>query len=156
MLLVATVGRCRVPTGGMGGRRPVPIVRFTGAPGSYAYYSGIDDSLHVAIRDRAQWQRYWTAIHRRISPQPPLPDVDFAREIVLLAAMGRRPSGGYVLRIASASEMAGVLRVDVERREPGRGCILNAALTSPVDLVRVVSRADSVVFVEHRRVEDCR
>lgn len=134
----------------------MPVVRFTGAPGSYAYYSGIDDSLHVVIRDRPRWRQFWTSIHSRILPRPTLPEVDFGREIVLLAAMGRRPSGGFSLRIVAATESADVLRVDVERREPGRGCILSAAVTSPVDIARVESRADSVLFVEHRRVEDCR
>lgn len=155
MLVATPATRCRAPTEPAAPPRPVPLVRFTGAPGPYEWYSGIDDSLHLAIRDAGRWRHYWTAIHRRVSPQPPLPRVDFRREVVILAALGRRPSGGYSVRIDSAVESGGVLRVHVARLVPGRGCILSAAVTTPVDVVRLATRADSVVFVEQRTVDDC-
>jgi hypothetical protein len=39
----------------------------------------------LPIRDRATWQAVWAELHRQSGSQPPLPEIVFGREIVVLA-----------------------------------------------------------------------
>lgn len=155
-MLVVQAGRCSMtPVPAVSAPvTPVPLERLAPGPGSYTYYSGIDGSLRVVIRDATRWREYWQMIHQREYPQPPLPAVDFARRMVLLVAAGRRPSGGYTIRIESAADRGGVLAVAIREERPGHGCILTAAISTPVDLALVAVR-DSVRFSGDVAVQRC-
>jgi hypothetical protein len=69
--------------------------------------------------------------------QPPA--VDFANYGVLLLAMGRKATGGYVLELAdgAASVTSGVLRLTVQWLEPRPGTMVTQVLTSPCLLLRI-------------------
>lgn len=134
---------------------PLRVERFRDGGTAFALYSGIRDSLRVVIRDDAAWQHYWALIHRDISPVPPIPRVDFAHDMVVLAALGQRASGGYDIRVDSAYGDGDGVEVLVRRSSPGRDCIVTAALTQPVDLARIPARSGPVLFLERTAVEDC-
>lgn len=154
-LLAALGATCRTPGEEPSSRAPLPVDRFHRAPTAFAIYSGIGDSLRVIIRDQTSWRSYWALVHAGMTPVPPVPPVDFRRDMVVLAALGRRPSGGFDIVVDSAYLRDGVVEVVVRRTVPGHGCILTAALTQPVDLARIPARAEPVRFEEHTTVEDC-
>jgi hypothetical protein len=137
------------------GGTPLPISRFRGEPGGFAAYSGIDDSLRVVIADGASWRAYWQRVHAPVTPAPPVPEVDFTREMVILASLGARGSGGYGIRVDSAYDAGAYVEVVVRRSSPGSGCIVTAALTQPVDVVRIPARKVPVRFRERTAVEPC-
>jgi hypothetical protein len=133
-----------------------PRVTHLGDPADgFAQYSGIPDSQRVVIRDADAWRRYWTVIHRPFIPPPPVPDVDFSREMILLAAMGSRPSGGFVIRIDSATTDSARLLVQVTKIVPGRGCAVPAVVTQPIDLVRLPLTPLPIAFAEREERTDC-
>ncbi len=132
----------------------LPLARF-GAAAPFAYYSGIDDSLRVVVRDSAEWQRLWVALHRPMRPVPALPQVDFGREMVLVVALGQRNSGGWGIVVDSARTSGRDVEAFVRRFAPGRHCGTTSAVTAPVDLVRLPRRAERVRFAERLVVEDC-
>ena len=134
---------------------PLPIGRFRSEPAGYTAYSGIDDSMRVVIADATSWRLYWQRVHARVSPVPPLPAVDFARDMVILAALGTRRSGGYGVRVDSAYDAGEFVEVVVWRSAPGAGCLVTAAFTQPVDVVRIPSRKVPVRFRERATVEPC-
>lgn len=39
----------------------------------------------VPIRDRATWQAAWTELHRQSGRIPPLPEINFSRDVIVLA-----------------------------------------------------------------------
>jgi PrcB C-terminal len=84
----------------------------------------------------------------------PWADVDFTREIVVVAAMGQRPSSGYCIFIDKVYERDDRLEV-VVRSVENRKCGGWTVLTSPVDIVRL-PKTDRVVFFREIEVEsDC-
>ena len=100
--------------------------------------------------------RVWIRIHARQSPVPPLPIVDFTKEMVLFAALGTRPSGGFSILIDGATEAGdGALSVVVRSVAPGPKRGVTAALTEPVDLARLARRDTPVHFVERTETSDC-
>jgi hypothetical protein len=78
--------------------------------------------------------------------------VDFAREMVVLVAMGERPSGGHSLRVDGVSDAPnGGLVVHVTRTSPGPQCMSITMMTAPLDVVRV-PRATGAVRLQTRDV----
>ena len=128
--------------------------RFGGAA-PFTYYSGVDDSSFVVVRDAATWRAQWRAINREMQPLPPAPAVDFAREMIVVAALGHRASGGWGIAVDSAVWRGGAIDVFVRQLAPGRGCFTTAAISSPVDVVRLPRRDAPVRFDERVVREDC-
>src|SRR5262249_44707676 len=74
------------------------------------WQSGFWDELRIIIRDRATWDTIWKRIvspdpyHDPYNAVPPLPEIDFSREMLVVTAMGQRPSGGYRIMVNSVLE----------------------------------------------------
>lgn len=135
---------------------PVTLTRFASGPESLAYYSGLREPLQRVVRDEGEWREVWSAIWRNHAPKPSLPTVDFAREMVVVAALGERPTGGYGILISSASEAAGGLAIEVRAISLVGACGTTQALTQPVDAARVTRRDGPVVFKTITETQDCR
>lgn len=134
---------------------PVGLTRFRSAAQSFTQFSGIDDSTRLVIRDSTTWRRYWSAIHRPFIPAPPMPAVDFSREMIVLVAMGTRPTAGFDIRIDSVLAEAGRMVVSVRRQAPGSGCAVPAVVTQPVDIVRLPASDAPVWFAERGEQTEC-
>jgi hypothetical protein len=126
----------------------IPLVRFRKDSVAFATFSGLTDSARVVIRDAARWRDYWSRIHSPFIPPPRVPEIDFRREMVILASLGRRPSLGYDILIQSARRDSAGIEVRLRRSNPGRGCALGAAETEPVDLARIPASNQPVRFTE--------
>jgi hypothetical protein len=118
-------------------------------------FTGLEQPTRRVVRSEAEWRDVWSQIWSRHTPQPPLPAVDFSREMVLVAGMGVRSSGGYSIRIQSARQTAQGLAVTVHSESPGAGCGVFAALTYPADLVVVPRTSGTVRFVESAATRHC-
>lgn len=121
----------------------------------YRHSSGLPDSARLVIRNRDEWADIWSRIVSNHGPTPPAPEIDFSREVVLVAAMGTRSSGGFSIAITNVAEEAGGLVATVVSTSPGPTCGTTAALTAPVDIVRVSRPSVAVRFVEQQAVHDC-
>ncbi len=119
------------------------------------HYSGMDAPAREVLRTSAQWQAAWAQVHRHQQPAPAVPVVDFGRESVVLAAMGVRNTGGYVLTIDSVSATTDAIHVFVTERSPGSRCFTTQALTAPVDAVAIPADGRSVRFHENAVVDPC-
>ncbi|MEE9470291.1 MAG: hypothetical protein V3W32_01125, partial [Gemmatimonadota bacterium] len=58
-------------------------------------YSGLVEEAHEVLKSRADWGYLWSAATSGFHPSRDVPTVDFGRKMVLVAALGRRPTGGY-------------------------------------------------------------
>jgi protease stability complex PrcB-like protein len=129
-------------------QRFAPDQRYT------AVYSGFDQPAQLVIRDAGGWAAFWDQLYRNQTTRPALPAVDFAQQMVVVAAMGTRNAGGYSIAVEQVSFGSEVL-VDVLERSPGRTCGVSQALTQPVDAVVVPSSDAPVRFQETAAVYDC-
>jgi hypothetical protein len=134
----------------------LPIVRLRSDPYSFAIYSGLDSPERLVVRDAATWQTVWNQIYRGQSPVPPAPSVDFSRDMIVVVALGARPSSGYNILIDGASELANDgVSVIVDSSSPGSNCVDAQVLTQPVDIARVPLRQGPVSFVERSHETAC-
>jgi hypothetical protein len=76
-----------------------------------------------------------------------LPEIDFSREMIVIAAMGRRGNGAYRINIDGACEVDGQLVIFV-RSIDGSSCTAPAIITATVDVARLPRIDLPVVFRE--------
>jgi hypothetical protein len=119
------------------------------------YYSGLDAPAREVVRTAAQWQTLWQRIFRLQQPQPGAPAVDFGRETVVVAAMGVRNTGGYVITVDSVTATADAVHVHVTESSPGSRCFTTQALTAPVHAVAIPADGRAVRFHENAVVHAC-
>jgi hypothetical protein len=104
----------------------------------------------LVARNDAEWQGLATLFGLR----PPVPPIDFARQMVVAVGLGERSTGGYAVTILAAEERAGVLYVRYQEHQPRAGDLVIQVITTPYH-VRALPRSDApqVVF---ERVEGAR
>ena len=100
-------------------------------------HSGLVSARHEVVRDAASWSRLWAEIHEQRSPAPSLPAVDFTREMLVVAALGTRPSGGFSVAVQKVVVHGDTLDVSVLESCPARAAMVTMALTQPVHVVRL-------------------
>jgi len=158
LLFVAAVG-CRAAFAGgqpvPASREPVPLTRFDNRVAGSSEYSGYREETRVIVRDTVAWRQAWARLNAGKFPQPALPQVDFDREAVVVAAMGGRPSGGYEISIAGASPSADTLDIAIRTTSPGNGCAVSASTTQPVDVAKIPARFRRVRFRQIDSVITC-
>lgn len=117
--------------------------------------SGFEARERSVIRTEDAWASAWQRIWGRHGEVPPLPEVDFERDRVVLAAMGTRPTSGHSIGITDANVEDGTLRVRVVEVSPGQGCVTAQVITHPVAAARVARVDGEVVFDEASEVHRC-
>ncbi len=111
------------------------------------------DSLRKVIRDSIEFKSVWDrAVSRRSGTKPPRPEVDFNKEMVVLAAAGRMKPGD-VIHIDSVGTK-GALTVIVIRTTVACQAIASSAF--PFEMARVPKNNGDDNFREHvLRAPEC-
>lgn len=130
-------------------------VGFESIAGATTQHSNHGDSTRTVIADETAWRSFWQGIVAGVSPQPPVPPIDFTRHMVLAATMGNRSSGGYAIGIDSVFLSGSTLYAVVRSTAPGSDCGVAAVLTAPATAVRVDRRTGPVRFVERSESVAC-
>jgi hypothetical protein len=133
----------------------IPVTRLRAEPYTFTYNSGLADSARIVVQDANTWASTWTALWGRHSPEPALPSIDFSQEMLVVAALGTRSSGGYSIYVDSAYQRTDHIEVVIRKVSPGKRCIVPAALTEPVDIARLPRSSQPVRYRERSVVRDC-
>jgi len=125
----------------------LPLSRFRQDSFAYTQTSGYLIPTQLVIRDQAAWAEAWRTLHAGHQSEPPLPLVEFDREIVVLAALGSRNTGGYDVLLEAASIEGSQVTLTVRETAPGSTCARIHVLTQPVDIARLSRREEPIHFV---------
>ena len=127
-----------------GGERPMPL------PWVHSFPS--KDGFRLVIRNRNEFSDFWQRLTAPIGAGrwvPPVPEIDFSKEMIIVAAMGVRPSPGYAVIIDGACEVDGHVEVFVTSIEEGAKCgPVPGVVTAPADAVRIPQTDLPIVFRE--------
>ena len=137
------------------GHTPLTVTRLRSEPFSYTYVSQIRQPKQLVIRDQATWVATWNSLWPAVGLVGAPPNVDFDHEMIVLAALGERPTGGYTILVDSAGTNAAGVTVWIGTSSPGPHCGTTQALTQPVDIARLPRTEGTVRFVETSKVVDC-
>jgi len=115
--------------------------------GANSAYTGSYPQAFLATSARS-FAAVWALVAGNLLPRPEQPQVDFGQYSVAAFFMGQKPTGGYGVRLVSATSSGGTWRVTVELLQPAPGAILTQALTSPYLLLELPVPARRVEFVD--------
>lgn len=138
---------------------PLTVTRITPEAPTTSSYSGLHDPVRSAVFDEEAYLELWTRAYSGHEPTLPPPEVDFAHEFVVFTALGEHSTGGYGIEVTRVTSRRGHVDVQLVRTAPGKGCVVTAAMSQPLDVVRVARpRAGEldVRFTESLMVRDCR
>jgi len=127
----------------------VPLLQDAGT------FSGYEQPITLVVRDREAWQSTWNQIYRGRNPVPPLPAVDFSMDMIVVAALGAKPTSGYAVEFTSAYVSNGSVTVEATSVSPGPQCVTLQVITYPVDIARVPRRDGAVQFHFTPSVRSC-
>jgi hypothetical protein len=119
------------------------------------FNSGIAEKRREVVRDQESWARLWAEIHRGQDPAGQPPAVDFSRSMLIVAALGTRPTGGFAVKVRGVATRGDRLEVVVLESCPAQGAMVATALTQPVEVVRVARLSQTPTFKEQRETS-CR
>ena len=123
-----------------GGTRPNP------SPWVNIYHS--EKGFHQVIKSRDEFSGFWKGLAMPAQWIPPLPEIDFAKEMIIVSVMGQRPTSGYLTVIDGACEVDGQVEVFISSVED-HSCIgVFDSYTYPSDAVRIPRSDLPVVFRE--------
>ena len=143
LTIVALLG-CTTATGA-----DQPILRSLGKGG----FSGIKEARQEVIKDKAAWEKLWTEHTTTTRNAAPAPEVDFAKEMVIVTTMGTKRTGGYSVEIVSAEPANKKIRITVRQTSPPPGAMAIQALTAPFHFVAVPRSDLTADFVETKIAE---
>lgn len=115
------------------------------------HLSGIAESKNQVIKEQSEWEKYWAHHTGSASPAPKIPKVDFAKEMVIAATMGRQHTGGFSIEITRVEEKDGKLQITIKRTSPKPGGITIQALTAPFCFVVVGKSGLKPEFIEDKQ-----
>lgn len=120
--------------------------------------SALSAPERTVLLDRTAFLAAWQRAHAGLDPGIILPAVDAARQVVVLVALGERPSGGHAIRVTAVESRGDSLLVHVESTRPGPDCMSAAVMTQPFEFVAIGwhGPAERVRFVERERIGDCK
>ncbi len=135
MLVASLAPLALALVGGTGCAAPDPGYKLTWRTISRGVISGIETPMREVIRTEAEYLRLWATHAAPLQRTALPPRVDFSREMVVVTALGTRPTGGYFVDIVDLELSRNTLRVLVSEREPRPGMLQVQQLTQPYQMV---------------------
>lgn len=103
----------------------------------HGVHSGVREERRVVVRDEAAWRALWDEHVAGRVPEPPLPSVDFTREMAVAFFLGEKPTSGYGVEIVEIVLGGERLQVRVEVVSPPPGAPVLQVLTQPFHIVKL-------------------
>ncbi len=128
-------------------------ISFERVPHLNGPFGGPPGPARLVIRDEGAWMEFLTGLAGPMLEElPEVRDVNFTRNIILVAALGQRPTAGYGVSIEAVYESGGRLFVDVLETTPEPGSVLAQVMSAPVAAVLVAVHVGPVTFMERSEV----
>jgi len=105
--------------------------------------SGQQTAKQVTVRTAAEWKALW----KDHAPTEKMPNIDFAKNMVVGIFLGSKPSAGHEVEIVGVRTQDKDLIVEYVQKQPGRGTMAAQILTEPYHLVTVPAHAGPVRFI---------
>ena len=118
-------------------------------------FSSWSSTITVARTEVISSRDRWVQVWKDLSSDP-APEIDFSRDVLLLAARGTEPTSAcHEIEIVSVTRARGETVAKVVITDPGSRCICPPAVSNAVHVVAIPKMGQPVRFVTSSRVVDC-
>jgi hypothetical protein len=83
------------------------------------------------------WKEIWKQHVSAMPVPPPMPRIDFKREMLVCVFLGDRPSAGFAVMVEGAELEGDMLTIRVVEQKPPEGSFQAQLVTRPFDIVRL-------------------
>jgi hypothetical protein len=111
-------------------------------------HSDMADQAYKDIHNDADLKALWAQVYAKVSSPPPVPQIDWTKQMVLAYFMGEQKHGGYRVSMTKAQEGLGVYNAQATVSIPGQSCHVTMDVTRPYVIVAVPASALPVAFDE--------
>lgn len=112
------------------------------------YYSGYKEGERLLVRTERTWKEVWNIHTRRRTPKPPLPVINFKKEMVIAVFRSERQTSGYQVEITGIEKKGSEIVVTIKETSPQPGNIVMPILTQPYHIVKTKKSIRSIRFVK--------
>ena len=116
-------------------------------------FSGIHEPKQEVIKSADAWEKLWKQHTTAEGESEKIPAVDFSKEMVVVATMGTKRTGGYAIEIVGVEAKDKTLRISVKKTSPPPDAMTIQALTAPFHFVAVPKSNLKPEFVEVKSAE---
>jgi hypothetical protein len=113
--------------------------------------SGFQVPQELFVSSLKDWVDTWATRQGSATPKRPHPAVEFDKEVVLVATLGSKNTGGYAIEITRIIKTKDDIQVFVKRTAPAEGAKSATMLTSPFVLARMKKPDRPVTFVDEEK-----
>jgi hypothetical protein len=107
-------------------------------------YSGKKDMVAQVITTQSDWEQLWKQHVSVLVPQPPVPEIDFETDAVVVIFAGEKKSGGYAVVIKDVSAELNDIVVSYKLTEPQPGSFTIQAITQPYVILKMAKPKGTV------------
>ena len=111
-------------------------------------FSGIREGKQEVVKSADAWEKLWKQHATAAGESEKIPAVDFSKEMVVVATMGTKRTGGYTIEIVGVEAKDKALRISVKKTSPPPDAFTVQALTAPFHFVAVPKSDLKPEFVE--------
>jgi hypothetical protein len=108
--------------------------------------SGFQAPQQSFIATQKEWVETWITREGPVTPKRPHPEIDFSREVVIVAALGAKNTGGYAVEITRIVRTKDAIEVYLRRTAPAENAKVPTGATSPFVLARMAKPDRPVTF----------
>ena len=148
MNIIPTVGiglslACLIQCFAASGAQPPPLRSL-----KKGAFSGIHEAKQEIVKSADAWEKLWKQHVTATGESDKIPAVDFSKEMVVVATMGTKRSGGYSIEIVDVIASDKTLKISVKKTSPPPDAMTIQALTAPFHFVAVPMSKLKPEFVE--------
>jgi len=100
-------------------------------------FSGIREAKQEVVKSADAWEKLWKQHATAAGESEKIPAVDFSKEMVVVATMGTKRTGGYAIEIVGVEAKDKTLKISVKKTSPPPDAFTIQALTAPFHFVAV-------------------
>src|SRR6266853_500439 len=101
-------------------------------------FSGIREVKQEVVTSAGAWEKLWKQHTQGAGESEKIPAVDFSKEMVVVATMGTKRTGGYAIEIVGVEAKDKTLKISVKKSSPPPDAMTIQALTAPFHFVAVL------------------
>lgn len=113
--------------------------------------SGFTSPLELFVSSQKEWVDLWGKHEVPIAQKKNAPPVDFEKDVVIVAALGMKSTGGFAIEITRIVRSKDDITVYVRRTEPPAGSAPSGKPTSPFVLARMKKPDRPVTFRDEEK-----
>jgi hypothetical protein len=93
--------------------------------------SGYNEETYLVVKTEAEWAKVWAKHTAPHMPTTPYPEINFSKDMVICAFMGKRPTTGYSISVRRIWAEEERIHVEIAKSDPPENLMVSEIITCP-------------------------